>query len=101
MCYAHSLLTTIYILGKTHVKSFFKHFFLNLVLVDCFDPQETINGNFSYEDTRMGSIAELSCIEPYLLKGNSSYTCGRNGVWNGSGYCRKFNLFKIILLMVL
>ena len=51
--------------------------------VDCGDPGTPNNGLRVLSSTTSGSTVEYSCVEGYMLQGNSLRTCQANAVWSG------------------
>jgi len=61
-----------------------------LVLVDCGEPPTMPGGIYSFHSTIATSIAALRCVYPYVLTGNSNYTCSSKTMsWIGVGTCGK------------
>ena len=60
----------------------FSHHSLLCIVVDCGSPGILANGTTDVtSDTTVGSIAEHSCDDHFMLCGSRNRTCKANGIW--------------------
>ena len=54
-------------------------------VVNCSNLDDPVNGQVEFTDTTVGSIANYTCNQRYILSnGNSTRTCEASGEWSGS-----------------
>ena len=59
--------------------------------VECGELPILLSGLFSSPSYGAGSVATLTCNDPYIIKGSNTYNCTREGNWSGDGRCSKFD----------
>ena len=51
--------------------------------MDCGPLNDPVNGEVTVQETTLGSIAEYSCSQGYVLSNEEDRTCQPNGKWSG------------------
>lgn len=66
--------------------------------VDCGEPQlSDSNLNYTYDSTKVGSLANLTCPQGYTLSGTETITCTANNSWSASGWDVNCTINGIVL----
>ena len=52
--------------------------------VDCGPLAAPVNGTVVISNTTFGSTATYTCIDGYFLTGETTRTCGSDGIWSDS-----------------